>query len=760
MKRVCMIGLLFCLLLTGCGGEGSVNLQQSGDVSIRQSEDIPAGTEQTPVTEQTTGTEQSSVTEPPAVTEQSPVAERPAGEARQILTSLHVKKTETVQFAEPEEGYWEHNVSYKILGKKIYMLRIESTEGKYASRLCVQIYDTESGEMQQLRIVPQISEHEGSSILSADLTAGMELSLKMQDTEAETPAFLVRMNLEGEVLTVTDPFPEESSYPWNRDPLAWDVAKVYDLSDGRTVLGRSNAEEETTRLTWFREDTGSEEPLGTVDSGYVRSLMLDEEGLFYYMSVSSLIRWDPLKNISEDLFRLHENGISTTAQEIGLIRNEEGEFLFCYIKSGKAIIFVLTDQESSDEKIRLCSLMGSAGTGYFHPMAATFNQNGGGIPIHMELEGRYEYMEGYRNRIMAEMVAGEGPDILYVSRDDMILMQEKGMLCDLSDMIDQETKEVMIPGVLELGTVNGELVGLVPEVSFEVLGTSNKLWTGNSWNVKELISVLEAADNLEYPVVEYWVWASGEGILNGVFLKDLAKSGFLDFEQGKAHFDCEEFTDILELCKKYGDQRPSEEKWKESMSVDKCTKLLREGEIAVDIQYFYQGIHSYSSLAASYGDEGHIVGFPVESGSGCYVNSYSYGYLVVNAQAEHKEEISKYFDWLLNYDNQFKTSGGCVRMDVIRDSVYKRWDDSYVKLCSSDLDNIDGYMIDSKPDGTSYLEEYLDFVENCEPTPYWPEQIKTIIDEEIAPFFDGKKSAAEVAAIIQNRVQLYLDETR
>lgn len=755
MKRVCMIGLLFCLLLTGCGGEGNVNSQQSGDASTRQSEDIPAGTEQTP------GTEQSPVIGQPAGTEQSAGTAQSAGEARQILTSLHVKKTETVPFAEPEEGCWEYNVSYKLLGKKIYMLRIESTEEQYASRLCVQIYDTESTEMRQLQIVPQIPEREGSSILSADLTAGMELSLKMQDTEVETPAFLVRMNLEGDILTVTDPFPEESSYPWNRDPWAWDVAKVYDLSDGRTVLGRSNAEEQTTRLTWFQEDTGAEEPLGTVDSGYVRGLMLDEEGIFYYMSGSSLIRWDSEKNVSEDLFRLHENGIDMTAQEIGLTRNEKGEYLLCCMMSGKATIYVLTDQESSSEKIRLCSLRGEAGIGYFRPLAATFNQNGGEISIKMELESRYEYLEDYRNRIMAEMVAGEGPDILYVSRDDMVLMQEKGMICDLSDMIAQETKEVMIPGVLELGTVNGELVGLVPEVSFVMLGTSNKLWTGDSWNVKELIGVLEAADNLEYPVAGWGVRSSGEGILNDVFLRDLAKSGFLDFEQGKARFDCEEFTDILELCKKYGDERPFEEKWKERLSQDENTQLLRKGEMAVDIQHFYGGIDSYSSLAARYGDEGHIVGFPVESGSGCYVDSYSYGYLVVNAQAEHKEEISKYFAWLLDYDNQFKTSGGCVRMDVIRDSIYHyEWRDCDVMLRSSDLENLSIQEIDLKPDGTSYLEEYLDFVENCEPTPYWPEQIKTIIDEEIAPFFDGKKSAAEVAAIIQNRVQLYLDETR
>ena len=81
-------------------------------------------------------------------------------------------------------------------------------------------------------------------------------------------------------------------------------------------------------------------------------------------------------------------------------------------------------------------------------------------------------------------------------------------------------------------------------------------------------------------------------------------------------------------------------------------------------------------------------------------------------------------------------------------------------LRSNDKDRPKHMQIEVKPDGTSYLEEYLAFVENCEPTPYWPQDIRSIIGEEISPFFEGKKSAAEVADVIQRRVQLYLDETR
>lgn len=731
MKRLGLIWLLICLLLTGCGGGDNVDSQQSGDASTRQSGDITAGTEQ------------------------------PAGGSLREVNSLHVKNVKTVQFLEMEEGCTEHSTGYKVLGKKIYMLRIENIGQKSAARLCVQIYDTESEEIEQQLIVPQIPEHEYSGIFSADLTAGMELSLKMIDWEREDTLFLVRMNLEGDILKVTEPFPEEDSYPWNRE--FWNDTQVFDLSDGRTILGRSNMEEETTRLTWFHEDTGAEEPMETLGNGFVNSLMLDEEGVFYYLGGDSLIRWDAEKNVSEDLFHLYENGIEVGLDASGLIRNEEGEILLCCMRQGKATIHVLTDKELPDrEEIRLCSLQGSAGVSYFQRLAATFTQNGGDIPIKMELENKQEYQEDYRTRIMAEMVSGEGPDILYVSQEDMILMQEKGMLCDLSDMIDQETKEVMIPGALELGTVNGELVGLVPEVSFVTLGTANKVWAETGWNAEELANLLAVGDDWEYPFHQTGVRMDGPSIFFFVFFFDPAHSDFLDLEQGTAHFDSEEFTRILELCKKYGDERPFEQRMREQLSVDERIRLLQEGETVGELMFLYGGLDAFSTIAERYGDDAHIVGFPVESGSGCYVDSYSYGYLVVNAKTKHREEISKFFAQLLDYDNQFKTNGGCVRMDVIRDSVYyEEWRNGYVMLRSSDTESyLECQEIALKPDGTSYLEEYLAFVEGCEPCPYWPPQIRAIVLEEISSFFEGKKSAGETADIIQRRVQLYLDETR
>ena len=472
------------------------------------------------------------------------------------------------------------------------------------------------------------------------------------------------------------------------------------------------------------------------------------------------MRWDVEKNSREELFKLYENGVEPGAEASGLIKNDQGEILLCRLRQGKGTIYVLTDEEPADrEQIRLSSLQGEAGIDYFRRQAATFTQNGGDISISLELESRQAYEEDYRNRIMAEMVAGKGPDILFVTQDDMILLQEKGMLCDLSDMISQETRDVLIPGVLELGTVNGQLVGLVPEVHFETLGTSLQVWGEDGWNLEELVGVLEAREDWECPFHQVGIRSDGYTLLYRFLY--LGDSPILDMERRTCQFDSQAFIRLLELCKKYGDTRPFEKISEDQLTVEERFRLMQEGEVAAEFIHLYGGLDAYSLARERLGEGGHVVGFPVESGSGNYVDSYSYGYLVVNARTKYREEIGKYFSLLLDYDNQFKTGGGCVRMDVIRDCVYyNEWREQYVMLCSSDKENRVIREISLRPDGSTYLEEYLAFVESCKPVPYIPQQIRQIVSEETASFFDGRKEANEAADIIQRRVQLYLEETR
>ena len=75
------------------------------------------------------------------------------------------------------------------------------------------------------------------------------------------------------------------------------------------------------------------------------------------------------------------------------------------------------------------------------------------------------------------------------------------------------------------------------------------------------------------------------------------------------------------------------------------------------------------------------------------------------------------------------------------------------------MDAAGGYReLGSKPDGSSYLPEYLDILEKGADLPVWNIRIGGVILEEAETFFNGDKTAEAVAEVIQNRVQLYLNE--
>ena len=63
-----------------------------------------------------------------------------------------------------------------------------------------------------------------------------------------------------------------------------------------------------------------------------------------------------------------------------------------------------------------------------------------------------------------------------------------------------------------------------------------------------------------------------------------------------------------------------------------------------------------------------------------------------------------------------------------------------------------------RPDGSSFLPEYMEIMEGGEPDPWAYKYIRRIISEEAGAYFAGDKSAEEAAEIIQRRVWLYLNE--
>lgn len=65
-----------------------------------------------------------------------------------------------------------------------------------------------------------------------------------------------------------------------------------------------------------------------------------------------------------------------------------------------------------------------------------------------------------------------------------------------------------------------------------------------------------------------------------------------------------------------------------------------------------------------------------------------------------------------------------------------------------------------KKDGSSYAEDYIDFLDSCRAKNRSTEDVENIIKEETSGYFQNIQNLDNTVRAIQNRVQLYLNENQ
>lgn len=127
---------------------------------------------------------------------------------------------------------------------------------------------------------------------------------------------------------------------------------------------------------------------------------------------------------------------------------------------------------------------------------------------------------------------------------------------------------------------------------------------------------------------------------------------------------------------------------------------------------------------------------------------------MVSRDTDKWEVINRFLEHIYSLERQRK-----LELAIRRD-VYTKYVETWPETGEVMINQGGGYYIPvaTKPDGTDWLEDYLELAERCEPRSRGMEAIVEIVLEEADSFFAGDKDAAAVAGIIQSRVQMYLAE--
>ncbi len=407
------------------------------------------------------------------------------------------------------------------------------------------------------------------------------------------------------------------------------------------------------------------------------------------------------------------------------------------------------------DKIPIVIRGGIAVDGWISGQAALFNARSDTYHVVIESCGPGDIAD-YARLTSVQIATGEGPDILCgeLLEDYLTGMLEKGALEDLSPYVEESgiREEDYFPFTFNLWREEGRIYGICPrfsggegaEIAEEVLG-------GRKPDIRTLVDAL-----LSWQEEAVYMKNYGPQKLLEVFLGGTETLwGSVDWEQGTCDFSGELFRNILELAKRYGDDG----------------RGGRFPSLAQDLGRNYSDIFYFHGPKEQ--EEREMVTLGVLFDDGCHMAFFPFSALAVNANSAHKEGAWEFICFLLEEEaqNTYAAQGNMPALksafDLLMDGQKERVAGGKKVVITVTMMGENGAAgeqwteVYTAEDITEEkIEAYKKALEEARAYPIRTTPILDIIYEEAADYFNGSKSLEEVCGIMENRVQLYLNESR
>lgn len=519
--------------------------------------------------------------------------------------------------------------------------------------------------------------------------------------------------------------------------------------DGLPVFVGMSPKDRSNTYWIFDRSAGEMRSLGQSGHMSLNYSCMDSYGYIYYLtSMGKIVRWNALKGAQENIFDCGANNIcgNTAAEKLMAVR-ENGDLIVLAPATENKCVYVLSPNPPGEERV-----LTLVSTSYAYQMeqtaAALYSMKKPGVRIEFSAVPAGENSETYTANLINRIVAGDAPDMFVVSAQTMDVLYEKGALADISDMIPEQLREQVFGCVWNAGTIDGKLIGLTTGLQCRSMLVANDVWPGDTWTLEDMLKLAEQAPEgtLKGLIPMTGYNPDPSGLLYEIALRDIGNT-FVDREAGTCHFDGETFRKLLEYCK----NTPVPE-------TDYTYQDPAPARSVVDGEYiaYSCGISSlldFSDQMSKFPEGYHWVGVPTDRDSGNLV--YASYFLVVNKNTENMDLIREFLPILYGDEMARKYPHTCLRRDVLRDRVViPEWD----PIPQFSMGEGTYLLLPAKPDGTSYVEEYIAFMDSGILFPTEDDFIASTVLEEAAPYFSGDKDIDTVIDIIQSRVQIYLDE--
>ncbi len=393
-----------------------------------------------------------------------------------------------------------------------------------------------------------------------------------------------------------------------------------------------------------------------------------------------------------------------------------------------------------------------------------FNRNSETYRIVVKNYDQYNTAEDYNagtTQLNNDIITGQMPDILIASGLPVDNYIAKGLLADIGAMIaaDPELSQVeYVQNVFDAYKVNGTLYHVIPNFNIStVIGKTSIVGDRTSWTMADMQALIKTLD----PETEIISELTRSYFFNMAL--QFCGSDFVDVETGKCEFNSPAFIELMEFAKTLPEEMSEdyygEDYWMyyESRFRENRTILMQTGIYSIQNMNY--------TINGNFGEPVSFIGFPTAEGQGSYLSANeSY---VISSRSLYPEGAWEFVRYYLTEEYQSERGWGLptiksLFMEQANEATKRPYylDADGNKVEYDDYFWMNGEEIILEPMSQEQVNEIVDFILSVDKINYYNQEVTNIINEDMEAFYSGQKTAQDVAAIIQSRVQIYVEENR
>ncbi len=341
-----------------------------------------------------------------------------------------------------------------------------------------------------------------------------------------------------------------------------------------------------------------------------------------------------------------------------------------------------------------------------------------------------------RERLQIDISAGNGPDLMDSFLLDLDAYARRGYLEPLDDWLpDQEN---ILSQAMEYSRINEHYYIALYGVQFCTAFTTGEIADGRTrWTWKEMLDTARSRGT----DVLFWNASAAQVLYYAI--SDEENPAFIDWKNKICHFETEEFVEILKFAREMADSS-------DSPYPVNLNKAFAENDILISVPYIGISLEDYYYYLNVLCGDCVFIGYPTENGNGSYVMGSGFA---INQAAACKEGARAFLEYLLDPARQVEMAEESGSILPANTQALQLALTMQAKALAED-EEAPGFRAYNPQE----VEQFLQAILQSRSMDRQMEDIFYILEEEMAVYCQEDRDPREVAAVLQNRIQLYLDE--